>query len=111
MEKNKRIEDKSGRKKKWDYFFAFYRIYAFYKLWFILYVLSIVVFQFFEVPLMLILLGSIIISTIASLVIYGVIIIVSDIHDGESIESNNCGGKLSAQTMRMLKRNIRRRWL
>ena len=40
MEKNK-IFNKSPRLKKWDFFFAFYRFSYFYKLWFVVYVLSI----------------------------------------------------------------------
>lgn len=35
METKKDIKDKSIQEKKWNCFFAFYRISAFYKLWFI----------------------------------------------------------------------------
>lgn len=74
-----------------------------------------------DVPMLLIELGAIIVSTIASLLIFGVIIMTSDISEGEShgmnsrnssrVSSQSGKGRYSAQTMRMLKRNIRRRWL
>ena len=71
--------------------------------------------------MLLIELGTIIVSTIASLLIFGVIIMTSDISEGEShgmnsrnssrVSNQSGKGRYSAQTMRMLKRNIRRRWL
>ena len=110
MEKNK-IINKSHRVKKWDFFFAFYRFSYFYKLWFVVYVLSIFVSFLFELPFILRYIGTIVVSATISLAINGTIIFFIDISDGTPIgNSDNYEKGPSAQTMRMLKRNIRRRW-
>ena len=110
MEKNK-IINKSPRVTKWDFFFAFYRFSYFYKLWFIVYVISIFVSILFEIPFLLRDIGTIVVSATISLAINGTIIFFIDVSDGTPIgNSDNCGRGPSAQTMRMLKRNIRRRW-
>ena len=111
MEKNKDIANKSIRKNKWDYFFAFYRNSGFYTLWLVTYVVSIIVTSIFEFSVLIIEVGSIIVSAIVSLIIYGIIIIVSKNTYHPTTECNSSRGFISAQTMRMLKRNIRRRWL
>lgn len=107
--------------KKTDRFFAFYRNKGFYQLWLLCFILSVFILCELDVPMLLIELGAIIVSTIASLLIFGVIIMTSDISERESHSMNSCNssrvssqsgkGRYSAQTMRMLKRNIRRRWL
>lgn len=110
MEKNK-IINKSHRVKKWDFFFAFYRFSYFYKLWFVVYVLSIFVSFLFELPFILRYIGTIVVSATISLAINGTIIFFIDISDSTPIgNSDNYEKGPSAQTMRMLKRNIRRRW-
>ena len=110
MEKNK-IINKSPRVKKLDFFFAFYRFSYFYKLWFIVYVISIFVSFLFDMPFLLRYIGTIVVSATISLTINGTIIFFIDVSDSTPIgNSDNCGRGPSAQTMRMLKRNIRRRW-
>lgn len=120
MENNTNMTDKSVRGKKWDCFFAFYRNYRFYKLWLLMFLLSTFVLVSLEAPTLLIELGPIIVSTIVSLILFGVIIVFSDIpNESKGINGIYSIGKMrngygdfpSAQTMRMLKRNIRRRWL
>ena len=108
MEKNK-ITNKNIRANKWDFFFAFYRFSYFYKLWFVVYVLSIFVSFLFELPFLLRYIGTIVVSASISLAINGTIIFFMNVSDGISID--NCDSSErgpSAQTMRMLKRNIRR---
>lgn len=107
--------------KKTDRFFAFYRNKGFYQLWLLCFILSVFILCELDVPMLLIEFWGIIVSTIASLLIFGVIIMTSDISEGESygmnsrnssrVSSQSGKGQYSAQTMRMLKRNIRRRWL
>ena len=110
MEKNK-IFNKSPQVKKWDFFFAFYRFSYFYKLWFVVYVLSIFVSFLFDMPFLLRYIGTIVVSATISLAINGTIIFFIDVSDDTSIGNcDSCGRGPSAQTMRMLKRNIRRRW-
>ena len=106
--------------KKTDRFFAFYKNKGFYQLWLLCFILSVFILCELDVPMLLIELGAIIVSTIASLLIFGVIM-TSDISEGEShgmnsrnssrVSSQSGKGRYSAQTMRMLKKNIRRRWL
>lgn len=104
------MTSKSIRAKKWDFFFAFYR-FSFYKLWFVVYVLSIFVSFLFELPFLLSYIGTIVVSATISLALNGTIIFLMDVSDGTSIDNcDSCGRGPSAQTMRMLKRNIRRRW-
>lgn len=119
MENN--MIDKNEKAKKLDMFFAFYRNYGFYKLWLVMFVLSIIVLGAIDVPTLLVQLGSIIISTSLSLLIFLAIIMNTNI---PSDNSNNRNKKYSSgdstgrwsipapskQTQRMLKRNIRRRW-
>ena len=110
MEKNK-IFNKSPQVKKWDFFFAFYRFSYFYKLWFIVYVISIFVSFLFDMPFLLRYIGTIVVSATISLTINGTIVFFIDVSDDTPIgNSDNYGRGPSAQTMRMLKRNIRRRW-
>ena len=110
METKKDIKDKSIQEKKWNCFFAFYRISAFYKLWFIMYILSIFALQLFDLPFMLTYMGSYIISAVASLIIFAIIVITAkDVSINATVDASNAKGP-SAQTMRMLRRNIRRRW-
>lgn len=110
MEKNK-VTDKSIRAKKWDCFFAFYRFSYFYNLWFVVYVISIFISFLFELPFLLRYIGTIVISATKSLTINGIIIFFMKITDDTSIGNcENYRGGPSTQTMRMLKRNIRRRW-
>ncbi len=120
MERNNNTTDKIVRGKKWDCFFAFYRNYGFYKLWLLMFLLSTFVLVSLEAPTLLVSLGSIIVSTIVSLILFGAIIMFSDIpNESTGINGIYSIGKArkrygdfpSAQTMRMLKRNIRRRWL
>ena len=80
-------------------------------LWFIVYVISVFVSFLFEIPFLLRYIGPIVVSATISLAINGTIIFFFDVSDGTPIEnSDRCGRGPSAQTMRMLKRNIRRRW-
>lgn len=110
MEKNK-MTNKSIRAKKWDCFFAFYRFSYFYNLWFVVYVISIFISFLFELPFLLRYIGTIVVSATISLVINGIIIFFMKVPDDTSeINSGSCGGGPYAQTLRMLKRNIRRRW-
>lgn len=113
--------DKSPKANKLDLFFAFYRNYGFYKLWLVMFVLSIIVLGAMEVPTLLVQLGSIIISTSLSLLIFLGIIMTTNIPSDDSNNRNktfssgysSSSWSISApskQTQRMLKRNIRRRW-
>lgn len=107
--------------KKTDRFFTFYRNKGFYQLRLLCFILSAFILCELDVPILLTELGSIIVSTIASLLIFGVIIMTTDISKGKfhGMNSRNSSGVSSQsgkewssdQTMRMLKRNIRRRWL
>lgn len=117
--RNKKTTDKNVREKKWDCFFAFYRNYGFYKLWLLVFLLSTFVFVILEVPTLLVELGPLVISTVVSLILFGIIIMLSDIpNESDNGNSNSYIEKTknswesfpSAQTMRMLRRNIRRRW-
>lgn len=75
--------------KKTDRFFAFYRNQGFYQLWLLCFILFVFILCELDVPLLLIELGSIIVSTIASLLIFGVIILTTDISEGESHGMNS----------------------
>lgn len=107
--------------KKADRFFAFYRNKGFYQLWLLFFILSTFILSGLDVPILLIEFGAIIVSIIASFLIFGVIIMTTDIPEGKShcMNSRNSSGVSSPsskgwsldQIMRMLKRNIRRRWL
>ena len=107
--------------KKADRFFAFYRNKGFYQLWLLFFILSTFILSGLDVPILLIEFGAIIVSIIASFLIFGVIIMTTDIPEGKShcMNSRNSSGVSSPSSkewswdpiMRMLKRNIRRRWL
>lgn len=80
--------------KKTDRFFAFYRNQGFYQLWLLCFILFVFILCELDVPMLLIELGSIIVSTIASLLIFGLIILTTDISEGEShgMNSRNSSG-------------------
>lgn len=65
--------------KKTDRFFAFYRKQGFYQLWLLCFILSVFILCELDVPMLLTELGAIIVSAIASLLIFGVIIMTTDI--------------------------------
>lgn len=110
MEIKKDIKDKSILEKKWNCFFAFYRISFFYKLWLIMCIISVFILLRFDLPFMLTYMGSYIISAVASLIIFAIIVFTAkDVFINATVDTNNAKGP-SAQTMRMLRRNIRRRW-
>ena len=95
--------------KKTDRFFAFYKNKGFYQLWLLCFILSVFILCELDVPMLLIELGGIIVSTIASLLIFGVIIMTSDISEGEShgmnsrnssrVSNQSGKGRYSAQTV------------
>lgn len=75
-----------------------------------MYILSIFALQLFDLPFMLTYMGSYIISAVASLIIFAIIVITAkDVSINATVDTSNAKGP-SAQTMRMLRRNIRRRW-
>ena len=87
--------------KKTDRFFAFYRNKGFYQLWLLCFILSVFILCELDVPMLLIELGAIIEAESHGM----------NRRNSSRVSSQSGKERYSAQTMRMLKRNIRRRWL
>lgn len=92
---NKKTTDKDVRVKKWNCFFAFYRNDGFHKLWLLVFLLSTFVFVELNSSILLVELVPLIVATVVSLIIFGAIIMFSDIpNESANINDDRTIGKM-----------------